>query len=147
MALFRIDRRTPLAPAEAWRRLTDWERHGDGVPLTRVTVRTPAPVDVGTVFVARTGLGPLGFDDPMEIVRWEPPTGERPGRCRLEKLGRAVTGWAEIEVGAAGSGAYLVWREDLRVRGLPHALDALTARAGRVVFGRALNVLLRDHTP
>lgn len=75
MALFRIARRTRLAPAETWRRLTDWERHGDSVPLTRVTVHTPPPSGTGTVLVARTGLGPLGFDDRMEITRWQPPTG------------------------------------------------------------------------
>ncbi|MFI6475835.1 SRPBCC family protein [Streptomyces sp. NPDC050516] len=147
MALFRIARRTRLAPAETWRRLTDWERHGDSVPLTRVTVHTPPPSDTGTVLVARTGLGPLGFDDRMEITRWQPPTGAGPGVCRLEKRGRTVTGWAEIEVGRAGAGSYVVWREDLRVRGLPRALDGLTARAGRVVFGRAVRVLLRDRTP
>ncbi|MFE9535430.1 SRPBCC family protein [Streptomyces sp. NPDC006691] len=154
MALFRIDRRTPLAPAEAWRRLTDWERHAQGVPLTRITVETPPPSGRGTVFVARTRLGPLGFDDRMEITRWEPPAGAAPGVCRLEKRGRVITGWAEIEVGTAGeggppghapgAGTYLIWREDLRVRGLPRALDALTARAGRLLFGHAMSVLLKD---
>ncbi|MFG3281182.1 SRPBCC family protein [Streptomyces sp. NPDC048111] len=146
MALFRIDRRTALAPAEAWRRLTDWERHGDGVPLTRITVLTPPPNGAGTVFVARTGLGPLGFDDRMEITRWQPPASGAPGVCRLEKRGRVVTGWAEIEVGTSGTGpgASLVWREDLRVWGVPRALDPLTAWAGRVLFGRAMTVLLRD---
>ncbi|MFK0180435.1 SRPBCC family protein [Streptomyces xanthochromogenes] len=166
MALFRIDRRTPLTPAEAWRRLTDWERHAQGVPLTRIVVETPPPSGPGTVFVARTGLGPLGFDDRMEITRWEPPAGGAPGVCRLEKRGRAITGWAEIEVGtagkdrdakasseegapqegASGGGTYLVWREDLRVHGLPRALDPLTARAGRLLFGHAMSVLLRDRT-
>ncbi|MFI6052855.1 SRPBCC family protein [Streptomyces violascens] len=144
MALFRIDRRTLLTPAEAWRRLTDWERHGDSVPLTRIVVRTSPQTGVGTVFVARTGLGPLSFDDPMEITRWQPPTGSGPGVCRLEKRGRAITGWAEIEVSRAGTGSYVVWREDLRVRGLPRALDGLTSRVGRVVFGRAVKTLLRD---
>ncbi|WP_438294975.1 SRPBCC family protein [Streptomyces sp. HUAS TT7] len=147
MALFRIDRRTHLTPAEAWRRLTDWERHGDSVPLTRIIVRTPPPTGTGTLFVARTGLGPLGFDDPMEITRWQPPSGAGPGVCRLEKRGRAVTGWAEIEVGEAAPGSYVIWREDLRVRGLPRALDGLAERAGRAVFGRAVKALLRDRTP
>ncbi|MFE3186277.1 SRPBCC family protein [Streptomyces violascens] len=144
MALFRIARRTHLTPAEAWRRLTDWERHGDSVPLTRIIVKTPPPTGVGTVFVARTGLGPVGFDDPMEIIRWQPPTVDTPGACRLEKRGRAITGWAEIEVGGSGPGSYVIWREELRVRGLPRALDGMTERAGRMVFGRALKVLLRD---
>ncbi|MEV6549452.1 SRPBCC family protein [Streptomyces sp. NPDC051597] len=145
MALFRIDRCTEAGPAEVWRRLTDWPRHSGSVPLTRITVVTPGPTGVGTVFVARTGAGRLAFEDPMEVVVWEPPEAGRPGRCRLEKRGRVVTGWAEIEVrpGRPGSaGALLVWREDLRVRGLPRAFDALTARTGRLVFGRALTRIL-----
>ncbi|MFF1477875.1 SRPBCC family protein [Streptomyces sp. NPDC058301] len=144
MALFRIDRRTEAGPAEVWLRLTDWARHSGSVPLTRITVTTPPPTGVGTVFVARTGIGPLAFEDPMEVVVWEPPGPGGAGRCRLEKRGRVVTGWAEIEVrpAAEGAGALLVWREDLRVWRLPRVLDPLTSRAGRYVFGRALTVLL-----
>ncbi|MFD9790138.1 SRPBCC family protein [Streptomyces sp. NPDC059070] len=145
MALFRIERHIASGPDEVWRRVTDWPRHSGSVPLTRITVTTPAPTGPGTVFVARTGLGRLAFEDPMEVVAWRPPAPGRPGHCRLEKRGRLVTGWAEIEVrpGPEGAGALLVWREDLRVRGLPRALDRLTARAGRLVFGRALTFLLR----
>lgn len=146
MALFRIERATTAGPAEVWRRLTDWPRHSGTVPLTRITVTTPGPTGVGTVFVARTGRGRLAFEDPMEVVVWRPPAEGRPGRCRLEKRGRAVTGWAEIEVRpgppGSGAGALVVWREDLRVRRLPRALDTLTARAGRLVFGRALTKIL-----
>ncbi|MFD9483144.1 SRPBCC family protein [Streptomyces sp. NPDC059991] len=148
MALFRIDRRTEAGPAEVWRRLTDWGRHSGSVPLTRITVTTPAPTGVGTVFVARTGIGRLAFEDPMEVVVWEPPERGRPGRCRMEKRGRVVTGWAEIEVRpsprGSAAGALLVWREDLRVWRLPRLLDPLTARAGRLVFGRALTALLGE---
>ncbi|MFG2143730.1 SRPBCC family protein [Streptomyces sp. NPDC048696] len=144
MALFRIDRRTELSCGEAWRRLTDWPRHSGSVPLTRITVTTPAPTGVGTVFVARTGIGRLAFEDPMEVVAWEPPGAQRPGHCRMVKRGRVVTGWAEIEVrpDPSGTGARLVWREELRVRPLPRALDALIAPAGRLVFGRALTAVL-----
>ncbi|MEC3998417.1 SRPBCC family protein [Actinacidiphila sp. DG2A-62] len=145
MALFVIERVTPLPPAEAWRRLTTWERHTATVPLTRMTVRTPPPSGTDTVVVARTGVGRLGFDDPMRVTRWEP---ER--HCRLEKTGRVVLGWAEFDVlprpGAGldgGTGTFVRWREDLRVRGLPRALDGLTSLAGRLVFGRAVDTLLR----
>ncbi|MCF3121824.1 SRPBCC family protein [Streptomyces luteocolor] len=142
MALFQITRDIPLPAAEAWRRLTAWERHGDVVPLTRVTVRTPPPTHAGTVFVARSALGPLGFDDVMEVVEWCPPEGTAPGRCRLEKRGTLVTGWAEIEVFPGRSGCHLVWREDLRVRGLPRLCDGGLAAVSRRMFGSAADRLV-----
>lgn len=142
VALFRIERRSRLSAEEAWRRLTDWERHGCHAPLTRVTVATAPPTRVGTVFVARTGIGSVGFDDPMEVVRWDPPVPGLPGRCRLEKRGSAVTGWAEIEVRPAPRGSRVVWREDLKVRRLPPVFDNPTIWCGRLLFGRTVDGLL-----
>ncbi|MFF1376331.1 SRPBCC family protein [Streptomyces sp. NPDC058308] len=143
MAIFQITRDMPLPADEAWRRLTTWERHGDVVPLTRITVRTPPPTCVGTVFVARTALGPVGFDDVMEVVEWSAPDGTAPGRCRLEKRGSFVTGWAEIEVyPARGRGSALVWREDLRVRWLPALCDGVLAAVARRMFAGAADRLV-----
>ncbi|HEY9368983.1 SRPBCC family protein [Streptomyces sp.] len=144
MTVFRIERGTTLAPAEAWARLTDWPAHGSCVPLTRTRVLTPGGTSVGTRFSARTGIGRAGFDDPMEVVRWEPPSADRPGVCRLEKRGRTVLGWALIEVHPApGGGSRVVWVEELRLRGLPRAADPLLNTAGRMLFGRAMDGLLR----
>lgn len=138
MPVIRIIRRSPLAPAEAWRRVTDWERHGAQVPLTRTIILTPPPTRAGTRFTARTGVAGITFDDPMEVVRWEPPR-----LVRLEKRGRAVTGWAEIEVRPGpGGGSEVLWREEVRVRGLPRLLDPLTARVGHALFAHALTRLL-----
>ncbi|MBT2396765.1 SRPBCC family protein [Streptomyces sp. ISL-100] len=142
MALFRIERRTPLSVDEAWRRLTVWEDHAAQVPLTRITVTTPPPTAVGTVLVARTGLRRLGFDDRMEVVAWDPPERGGSGHCRLEKRGAVVLGWAEIDVRPAPGGAVVVWTEDLRLRGLPRALDGVIELAGGMVFGRAVKGLL-----
>ncbi|MEU0129950.1 SRPBCC family protein [Streptomyces sp. NPDC006289] len=144
MAVFRIERFSPLPAAEAWRRVTDWERHGDTVPFTSVTVRAGPPTGAGTVFVARTGLGPLGFDDPMEVVRWAPPASGRAGLCLLEKRGSLVRGRASIDVRPTGSGSHVIWVEELRVRLLPGWADPVLAGAGRRVFGRVLDVLLDD---
>jgi hypothetical protein len=140
---FRIDRITALSADEAWRRLTDWPAHADKVPLTRISVLTPGPTRTGTVFVARTALGPAGFDDPMEVVRWEPPAPGRSGRCRLEKRGTTVTGWAEIQVSEEAGGTRVRWVEDLRIGRLPRLPGPLAAGAGRAVFGRAVDRLLR----
>ncbi|GGX03824.1 SRPBCC family protein [Streptomyces chartreusis] len=144
MANFSLERTVPLPLPEAWRRLTEWPRHAEVVPLTRIRVTTPAPTHEGTHFVARSGLGPLSFDDPMEVTVWQPPSDDTPGRCRLEKRGRVMRGWAEIEVRPGPGGrARVVWREELRVRFVPGALDAVVERTARFVFGRAVNRLLR----
>jgi hypothetical protein len=144
VALISIERSSPLPVDEVWRRLTHWERHAAHVPLTAIVVTTPPPTHVGTVFVARTGVGPVGFDDPMEVVRWDPPVPGATGRCRLEKRGTLVRGWAEITVGAHGTGSRVTWHEELSVRGVPRLLDGLTARSGRLMFGRAITGLLAD---
>ncbi|WP_031071092.1 SRPBCC family protein [Streptomyces sp. NRRL S-118] len=148
MGVFRVERETPAGVAEAWRRVTDWRAHARLVPLTRVTAATAGETRAGSRFTARTGVGRFGFDDPMEVVRWEPPVaGRAAGRCRLEKRGRVVTGWAEIAVReTAAGGTRVTWTEEVRLRGLPRACDALLARAGRLVFGRALAGLLRERT-
>ncbi|TQK43009.1 polyketide cyclase/dehydrase/lipid transport protein [Streptomyces sp. SLBN-118] len=142
MGEFRLTRAVALPADEAWSRVTDWRGHAAQVPLTAVRVMTPPPTGVGTRFVARSGVGRACFDDPMEVVGWEPPAGGRPGRCRLEKRGSVITGWAEIEVLPQGPGAVVVWVEQLHIRFLPRLLDPLVARAGRLVFGRALDGLL-----
>ncbi|MER6914461.1 SRPBCC family protein [Streptomyces sp. NPDC000594] len=143
MTVFRLTRTVPLPVRECWRRVTDWRAHAEGVPLTSLASMTEGPVRVGTRFTVRSAAGPLRMDDPMEVVRWEPPGPDTPGRCRLEKRGRAVVGWAEIEVRPAGTGSVVVWTEELRIGPLPRLLDPLTARVGRLVFGRALDGLLR----
>ncbi|MFJ1968641.1 SRPBCC family protein [Streptomyces sp. NPDC087903] len=139
-----IERTAPLSLDEAWRRLTEWQRHGEVVPLTRVRVVTPPPTHEGTRFVARSGLGFLSVDDPMEVTVWHPPSDGEPGLCRLEKRGRVVRGWAEIEVRPGPGGrTRVLWREELRVRPLPALADPLLGAAARYVFGRAANRLLR----
>lgn len=144
MPAIRIVHRTSLDPSAAWSRLTDWERHGDRVPLTRTIVETAPPTGAGTVFTARTAVAGITCDDPMEVVEWRPPAEGGDGFVRLVKRGRTVTGWAEIEVrGLPGGGSEVRWREELRVRGLPRALDPALALAGRLLFARVVRGLLR----
>ncbi|MBZ9644684.1 SRPBCC family protein [Streptomyces sp. PSKA30] len=145
MATFLLERTAPLPLPEAWHRLTDWPRHGEVVPMTRVTVTTPPPTHEGTVLVARSGIGPFAFADRMEVTVWQPPTDDdTPALCRLEKRGRLVRGWAEIEVRPGPGGrTRVLWREELRLRLLPGVFDPALERAARAVFGRAVNRLLR----
>ncbi|MFH8497142.1 SRPBCC family protein [Streptomyces coeruleorubidus] len=139
-----LERTVPLPLDEAWRRITLWPRHGEVVPLTAVRADPPGPTRVGTVIVARSGVGALAFDDPMEVTVWQPPEDGAPGRCRLEKRGRVVLGWAELEVRPGPGGrTRVVWREEIRLRLLPSLFDGVLRHSGRYVFGRALNRLLR----
>ncbi|MFE6056356.1 SRPBCC family protein [Kitasatospora sp. NPDC056446] len=143
MARFVLTRRSPLPPAVCWERLTAWPRHGDRVPFTRVGVARGTGREVGDVVLARTALGPLRFDDPMEIVELSVPGPGRDGLCRLAKRGRPVRGGAVLRVRAVEGGSEAVWAEELLIAGLPWFLDPLVAGAGRLVFGRVLDRLLR----
>lgn len=144
--------RTVDSPASVcWRRVTDWSRHGDRIPLTRVFTARGSGRAAGDLVMARTGIGPLGFDDPMEIMEFRPPRAEgadpeSAGRCRLVKRGRIVHGWAELSVtpgGDDGSTAATVrWEEEIRVTGVPRFADPLVTLVGRAMFGRALDHLL-----
>ncbi|MEU5403956.1 SRPBCC family protein [Streptomyces sp. NPDC005963] len=142
MAVFRLTRAVTLPVDEVWRRVADWRAHAARMPLTRLSVTTEGPTGVGSAFTVRTALGPVGVDDPMEVVEWRPPEGGAAGRYRLEKRGRVVRGWAEVEVLGQGSGTVVVWTEELRISLVPGFLDRLVALTGRMVFGRALNGLL-----
>lgn len=128
MAMARVTHTTVLPVAEAFGRVTDWSRHR--VPLTRIIV-TP----VG--FTARTGIGPVGFDDPMEVTLWDPPR-----RVVLHKLGRVVRGDATITVGPSGSGSVVTWDEDVSVIGVPRLFDPILRRALAAMISLVLRRLL-----
>ncbi len=130
MREFTIVREVTLPPEEAWARLTDWERHGEKVPLTTIRTTTDG-------FVARTGLGRLGFDDPMRIVELDPPH-----RCALVKTGRVVLGHAELSVEPTPAGSRVVWRESIAIRGVPRFADPLLVASGRRLFGGVIDHLL-----
>ncbi len=141
VARFTIERETGLPAAEAWRRLTDWQRHGDAIPLTTVT---RSGVGVGSSFTARTSLGPLGFDDPMHITAWRPPDADTVGHCRIEKRGRVITGWAELTVAATPTGSRVRWDEAASIRHTGKVLDGPSRSASRWMFTRLVDRLLAD---
>lgn len=117
-----------LRAEDAFARVTRWEDHA--VPLTTVHRTTDG-------FTARTGVGPIGFDDPMRITAWDPPR-----RVAIEKYGRVVLGSAEIEVATVEDGSVVTWREELRVRGVPGLLDPVVRWAAGAMLRRILRRLL-----
>lgn len=112
----------------AFARVTDWERHR--VPLTTITTRPDG-------FTARTAIGPVGFDDPMDVTAWDPPH-----RVALVKRGRIIKGYATITVEPHGTGSAVTWDEHVSVIGVPRLLDPVTRRLLRLMISTVLRRLL-----
>ena len=98
------------ASAEAtWAAAVDWAGQGDWMLGTRVTPTSMNGQGVGARLEAFTGVGPIGFVDPMEITLWQPPRA-----CHVRHLGRVVRGTGAFEVEPRGEGrSRFHWREDL----------------------------------
>ncbi|MCO8273950.1 SRPBCC family protein [Actinoplanes sp. TRM 88003] len=147
MARFTVVQEVQAPAAEVWAALVDWPRHGRWAPMTTVRTVTDRADGVGAGFTARTGIGPLAFDDPMTVVVWEPPHGDRLGRCEVTKSGRVVHGRAWFSVTPLpGPRCRVVWFEDVTV--VPHGLTRfagpLLSLAGRIGFAATLRALARD---
>lgn len=110
-----------VAPAAAvWDIVTDWEGQGDWMLGTRVEVTDeaghPGGRGPGARLAAFTGVGPLGFTDPMRVVEWEPPAGSSSGRCVVRHDGRLVRGDGIFTVVPLGpERARFVWTEILEL--------------------------------
>ncbi|HET6627397.1 MAG TPA: SRPBCC family protein [Nocardioidaceae bacterium] len=107
------------APADVvWDYVTDWRRQGEWIPFT--TVHPVGRADgVGGRVRARTGVGPVGFWDPMTITAWE-VTENGSARCEMLHTGRLVRGEAEFSVVERGfSACTFLWWEHLSIPGGP----------------------------
>jgi Polyketide cyclase / dehydrase and lipid transport len=138
---FTVRREVAATADDVWNRLVDWPAHGRWVPLTTVRVTSSGEPGVGTTFVGRTALGPLGFDDPMTVTRWEPPAAGRDGRCTVRKTGRVVLGGADVTVTSLGGRRCAVqWTETADVAGLRRLplADRVTSLVGALAFRRVL---------
>jgi hypothetical protein len=151
-----------------WQRITDWPAHARWIPLTAVRVTSDRPDGVGARFVGTSALGPLGFDDPMEIVEWTPPADGRPGYCRVRKHGRVLLGWADLTVqrlpdahdarddgtgagddaGEAGADGHtrVSWTEEVQVVPvlLTRPFDRLITAGAKIGFDRTLRLMARE---
>ena len=146
MARFAAAVEVAAPPEQVWQAVTHWPSHARWVPLTTVRVLTPAGTGLGARFVARTGIGPVGFDDPMEVVQWRPPTGSASGLCRLHKLGRVVLGDAELEVTPRAGGSLVQLREQIELAParLTRPFAALVSLAGRLGAARVLRTIAAE---
>ncbi len=117
------------APAgQVWEYVTDWSRHGDWIPLTRVEPLGGAARGVGGRIRAWSGVGPVGFWDPLTVTAWEEEASGG-GRCALVHTGRLVKGDAEITVAALDESRS-------KVRWLEHFDFGPVGRVGWWIGGR-----------
>lgn len=104
-----VDVEVDLPVEDTWAAAVDWAWQGTWIPATQVSVTSGRGSAVGDRIVARTALGPLGFDDPMEIVVWDAPR-----RCDVRHLGRVVRGSGSFRVDPLPAGrARFTWSEDV----------------------------------
>ncbi len=147
MASVRVRREIAASAHQVWALLTDWPAHGRWVALTTVRTTSARPDGVGATFVGRTGLGPVGFDDPMTVTLWQPPTATEPGRCTVRKTGRVVLGEATFVVEPlAPRRCLLTWSEDVDVAGvrrLPFAAP-VSRWVGTAVFRAVVRKVARE---
>jgi carbon monoxide dehydrogenase subunit G len=120
------------APPEAvFAAVADWEGQSAWVAFTTVTAGG-GPHRVGERLLAVTKVAGVGFSDPMEVTRWEPPR-----RIDVRHHGRVLRGTGTFLVEPAPGGAWFVWSEDLD---LPLGV---AGRLGFAVVGPAFRLMLR----
>lgn len=65
----------------------------------------------GGAIIARTSIGPFGFNDPMTITEWRPPY-----ECTVVHTGKVVQGGGSFLVEPIGpSTSTFIWSEDVKV--------------------------------
>jgi uncharacterized protein YndB with AHSA1/START domain len=149
MGALHLTRETSAPPGPVWDVLTDFAAYGRWMPLTHMRVDAGAP-RVGWGFAGFSGVGRVGFWDPMLVTAWAPPVDGR-GRFRVVKTGWVLGGWVEVSVAPRdGGGTRLDWAEDAVVRPVPfrrrlaRLLDPALDKASRWLYGRAIDAMLAE---
>lgn len=146
MGHFEVRLLTPLRAAEAYARIVDLDAHTALIPLTRV--RHPGVLGVGSTFVARTGIGPVGIDDTMVVEDWAPPRAGVQGRCGFRKTGRWIRGSISVRVAEGERGSVVTWSQDISIRGLSWVpADRIVTIVARFAYRAVLRRLLAYGRP
>ena len=106
-------------PEQVWELAVDWAEQQRWIWATR----TQGGHSLGARVTARTGIGPVGFTDPMLITEWDPPH-----RCTVTHQGKVVRGAGVFEVRPrTDGGAEFSWTERIELP-LPPALGKPVAQ-------------------
>ena len=138
---FALDVHCPASAERTWQALIDWRGHATWIPQTTVRI-LDGDGGVATTFIARSGIGPLAFDDTMKVTLLDPVT----RTAMVRKTGPLLTGTAGFTVSDAGSGCRIHWQEDVHVPHVPPFLAPALAIGGRVMFRVAIRGLARRLT-
>jgi hypothetical protein len=88
--------------------LTNWPEQSKWILGTSVKAVKQNGQGKGGTIIARTAVGPFGFNDPMTITVWEPPY-----RCDVIHTGKVVQGSGSFTVKRLGpSKSEFIWSED-----------------------------------
>jgi carbon monoxide dehydrogenase subunit G len=120
-------------PGLVWRAAVDWPRQHEWIWGTRVT----GGHGTGAEVTGFTGIGPIGFTDPMVITEWDPPR-----RCVLKHTGRVVRGTGIFEVAPHGQRTEFRWTEHLQLP-VPPAVGQLASRVIAPIAAWGLRSSLR----
>lgn len=94
----------PAPPERVFALITDWDRHGEWMIMTRARQADEHTIE------AYTGLWPLGFLDTMTITCRRPPS-----LVRVAHTGRLVRGEGAFRVRAQDGGSRVIWAERLEL--------------------------------
>jgi hypothetical protein len=134
MADFVIHAASPLPARACFDQLVDWDAHSAAIPFTRL--QYDGERRVGQRFVARTGWGPIGFDDVMVVDALQPPKGDQPGdepgAVAISKHGRDVGGTVGWTVTPTATGSESPGRSTLSSAGSPAGSTRSSVRSGGV---------------
>lgn len=130
-------------PRRVWDEMIDWNGHGEWIPATRMEVAPGDATAVGAELTAFTGYGPLTLEDRMRVARCTWDDEESIGDCEVEKLGPVLTGRAGFTVVPEGSGAAVVWLEDVTVPYAPGFTAPVIAKLSALGFKLAMRSLAK----
>lgn len=142
-ASFTVEIECACPPEQSIRLILDLRRHSQIIPLTRVSPAVDVDgLVVGEHFVARTGVGPLAFNDVMRVEELSLGVAGSAASAQLSKHGRAIRGGIWLLVTPTPGGSLVQWHQEVLLPWLPGFMQGLAARVLKLGYRAVLSRLL-----
>lgn len=106
-----LTQRVNASQEKVFAEIVNWPSQSAWMLGTKVWVTKNDGVGVGGEFAAFTGIGKLGFIDPMQITKWNPPQ-----EVSVVHLGKFVRGTGEMKVEKISENeSDFIWSESLEL--------------------------------